>query len=115
MLALPLRQQLVCGASTCHVRNIRRIEALLMPSSTCDSDLGPGLKTQCRITCGGMQTLDLGLYLGYGIFVLVVEIVGATTVMLYGVNLLFNPVIEKFEEDPSAPGRPKVPRLWRFQ
>lgn len=45
---------------------------------------------------------------GYGIFVLVVEIIGATTVMLYGVNLLFNPCIEKFEEDPNLPCRPKV-------
>ena len=41
-------------------------------------------------------------------FVLIVEIIGASTVMLYGVNLLWNPVIEKFEEDPMLPGRPKV-------
>jgi len=40
--------------------------------------------------------------------VLIVEIIGATTVMLYGVNLLFNPAIEKFEEDANLPGRPKV-------
>lgn len=45
---------------------------------------------------------------GYGVFVLIVEIIGATTVMLYGVNLLFNPVIDKFEEDPNLPGHPKV-------
>ncbi len=45
---------------------------------------------------------------GYGVFVLIVEIIGASTVMLYGVNLLWNPVIEKFEEDPMLPGRPKV-------
>jgi hypothetical protein len=42
------------------------------------------------------------------VFVLIVEIIGATTVMLYGVNLLWTPVIEKFEEDPMLPGRPKV-------
>ena len=45
---------------------------------------------------------------GYGVFVLVVEVIGATTVMLYGVNLLFNPVKEAFEEDPNMPGYPKV-------
>ena len=39
---------------------------------------------------------------------LAVEIIGATTVFLYGTNLLYDPVIEKPEEDPENPGRPKV-------
>jgi hypothetical protein len=44
----------------------------------------------------------------YGIIILIVEIIGATTVMLYGVNLLFNPVIDQFEEDTRFPGCPRV-------
>lgn len=56
---------------------------------------------QSSILCAHMPA-------GYGVFVLIVEIIGASTVMLYGVNLLWNPVIEKFEEDPMLPGRPKV-------
>lgn len=58
----------------------------------------------------GMRLSSAGSasHAGYGVFVLIVEIIGASTVMLYGVNLLWNPVIEKFEEDPMLPGRPKV-------
>lgn len=52
----------------------------------------------CLLTCSQ----------GYGVFVLIVEVIGATTVMLYGVNLLFNPVKDAFEEDPNMPGYPKV-------
>jgi len=40
--------------------------------------------------------------------VLAVEIIGATTVFLYGTNLLYDPVVEKPQEDPDNPGRPKV-------
>ena len=43
---------------------------------------------------------------------LAVEIIGATTVFLYGTNLLYDPVIEKPEEDPDHPGRPKVQLLY---
>lgn len=39
---------------------------------------------------------------------LAVEIIGATTVFLYGTNLLYDPVVEKPQEDPDNPGRPKV-------
>ena len=44
----------------------------------------------------------------YGIYLLIVEILGASTVILYGTNLLWNPVIEKFPEDTDSPGKPKV-------
>lgn len=44
----------------------------------------------------------------YGAYVLIVEILGASTVFLYGTNLLFDPVMEKFEEDEANPGRPKA-------
>jgi len=55
-----------------------------------------------------MKTLDLGQYLGYGIFVLVVEIMGATSTISYGVNLLWSPVNPPLAEDPANPGLPKV-------
>ena len=57
------------------------------------------------------KTLDLGQYLGYGIFVLIVECMGATTVILYGTNLLWNPVNEivlQESEDGIGPGKLKV-------
>jgi endoglucanase len=57
------------------------------------------------------KTLDLGQYLGYGIFVLCVEVMGATTVILYGTNLLWNPVNEivlQESEDGIGPGKLKV-------
>ena len=38
------------------------------------------------------KTLDLGPYVWYGILVLVIECLGATTVILYGINLLRMPV-----------------------
>jgi endoglucanase len=54
------------------------------------------------------KTLDLGRFLAYGIFVLVVECMGATTTLLYGVNILLHPVHEDMLEDPAHPGLPKV-------
>lgn len=39
---------------------------------------------------------------------LVVECLGASTVMLYGINLLWDPLYEKFVEDSRQPGTPKV-------
>ena len=57
------------------------------------------------------KTLDLGQYLPYGIFVLFVECMGATTVVLYGTNLLWNPVNEivlQESEDGISPGKLKV-------
>lgn len=44
----------------------------------------------------------------YGVLVLVVEIMGASTVVLYGVNLLFTPDPPMYESDPARPGLPKV-------
>ena len=54
-------------------------------------------------------SLDLGPgYIWYGIYLLCVEVLGFTTTIIYGLNLLWNPVIEQFPEDPSSPGRPQV-------
>ena len=44
----------------------------------------------------------------YGIVLLVIECMGASTVLTYGLWLLFHPVQEDFEEDPHKPGMPKV-------
>ena len=44
----------------------------------------------------------------YGVLVLVVEIMGASTVVLYGINLLFTPDPPTYEPDPARPGLPKV-------
>ena len=57
------------------------------------------------------KTLDLGSYLWYGILVLCVEVMGATTVVLYGTNLLWNPVNEivlQESEDGVGPGKLRV-------
>jgi endoglucanase len=55
------------------------------------------------------KTLNLGKqYTWYGIVLLVVECMGATTVVIYGINLLFNPVHETFPDDDRQPGCPKV-------
>lgn len=57
------------------------------------------------------KTLDLGQYVPYGVFVLFVECMGATTVVLYGTNLLWNPVNEivlQESEDGIGPGKLKV-------
>lgn len=54
------------------------------------------------------KTLDLGPYLSYGIIVLIVELLGSTTVILYGVNLLLEPVLTRYEMDPACPSKPKV-------
>ena len=54
-------------------------------------------------------SLDLGPgYIWYGIYLLCVEVLGFTTTIIYGLNLLWNPVIEQFPEDPNSPGRPQV-------
>ncbi|KAL3132581.1 hypothetical protein ABBQ32_009117 [Trebouxia sp. C0010 RCD-2024] len=54
------------------------------------------------------HSLDLGPgYIWYGIYLLCVEVLGFTTTIIYGLNLLWNPVIEQFPEDPSSPGRPQ--------
>ncbi|KAK9908885.1 hypothetical protein WJX75_004221 [Coccomyxa subellipsoidea] len=64
-----------------------------------------GFYLYVRIT----KTLDLGKYFQwYGILLLVVECMGASTVLTYGVWLLYSPVQEDFTEDPHNPGLPKV-------
>lgn len=54
------------------------------------------------------KTLNLGIYTFYGVILLVVECMGATTVVVYGINLLFNPVHEQFVDDDRQPGSPRV-------
>ena len=39
---------------------------------------------------------------------LVVEVLGASTIILYGLNLLWDPLYDKFEDDPRQPGTPKA-------
>ena len=49
--------------------------------------LALGFYLWVRIT----KTLDLGPYLWYGILILSIEMLGATTVILYGINLVSPP------------------------
>ena len=44
----------------------------------------------------------------YGLYVLCVEILGAIATLLYGVNLVWDPVIEAPEMDPTDPSLPLV-------
>jgi len=44
----------------------------------------------------------------YGVLVLVVEVMGASTVVLYGINLLFTPDAPVYEPDADRPGLPKA-------
>ncbi len=44
----------------------------------------------------------------YGWFVMVVEMLGATATMLYGLNIIMDPVHEELEMEPDAPGITKV-------
>lgn len=39
---------------------------------------------------------------------LVIECMGASTVLTYGLWLLYSPLQEDFAEDPDHPGKPKV-------
>lgn len=45
---------------------------------------------------------------------LVVECLGASTVALYGINLLWDPLYERFIEDHRQPGTPKVDLPWAY-
>lgn len=54
------------------------------------------------------KTLGLGGYLGYGLYVLGVEILGAIATLLYGVNLVWDPVNDPPEMDPQDPNLPLV-------
>lgn len=57
----------------------------------------------CSVVRGGLETLCR-----YGILLLVVECMGASTVVTYGTWLLYSPVQEDFTADPHNPGKPKV-------
>ena len=50
------------------------------------------------------KTLDLGGYTWYGVLVLGVEIMGASTTFLYGLNIVARPVHEPARPDADAPG-----------
>lgn len=55
--------------------------------------------------------VGLGQYLVYGIFVLVVEVLGATTTLIYGTNLIWDPVNEEdkaLAEPPPLTGKGAV-------
>lgn len=69
--------------------------------------LALGFYLWVRIT----KTLDLGSYSWYGYLVLAIECLGATTIISYGINLLWNPVNE-IEMDENNPGKPKVYAEW---
>ena len=64
----------------------------------------------------GASAGNLGLFapprrfLGYGIFVLIMEIAGATTTLLYGINMIWHPMNAPVPEDPANPGLPKARR-----
>lgn len=44
----------------------------------------------------------------YGWMVLIVEMLGATSTILYGLNIILDPVHEALEMDPEQPGITKV-------
>lgn len=50
------------------------------------------------------KTLDLGAYLWYGIIVLAIEIAGATTTLVWCLNIIMDPVHEPLRMDPDNPG-----------
>ena len=49
-----------------------------------------------------------GFLFSCSIAMLVVECLGASTVLLYGLNLIWDPLYNEFEDDPKMPGVPKV-------
>ena len=49
----------------------------------------------------------------YGVYVLIVEILGAVSTVLYGVNLLWDPINEEPQPDPNDPALPLVCPLSR--
>ena len=56
---------------------------------------------------------ELHRYTWYGVVMLVVECFGATTIMNYGINLLWDPVYTQIQDDPRKPGCSKVSFLDR--
>ena len=57
------------------------------------------------LSCGLNRQASTGRW---GWFVLGVELLGATTTMLYGINIIMDPVHEPLREDPEHPGLTKV-------
>ncbi|KAK9904260.1 hypothetical protein WJX75_007984 [Coccomyxa subellipsoidea] len=66
--------------------------------------LALGFYLWVRIT----KTLDLGQYTWYGWMVLIVEMLGATSTILYGLNIILDPVHEKLEMEADNPGITKT-------
>lgn len=50
------------------------------------------------------KTLDLGDYIWYGVIVLAIEIAGATTTLVWCLNIIMDPVHEPLRMDPDNPG-----------
>lgn len=50
------------------------------------------------------KTLDLGSYVWYGAIVLAIEIAGATTTLVWCLNIVMDPVHEPLKMDPDNPG-----------
>ena len=59
--------------------------------------------------------MDLGIYTWWGIIVFVVEMLGASTTLLYGSNLLWSPYNEDLPFDHEHHGLTKVqPHIMHF-
>ena len=52
--------------------------------------------------------MSSGVVRRYGVYVLAVELLGAVATLLYGVNLVWDPVNEAPEMDPADPALPLV-------
>jgi len=57
------------------------------------------------------KTLDLGSYVWYGAIVLAIEIAGATTTLVWCLNIVMDPVHEPLKMDPDNPGLTLVSNL----
>ena len=60
--------------------------------------------------CSPAERLEISLACRYGWFVLIVEMLGATSTITYGLNIIFDPVHEPLEYEADAPGITKVRR-----
>ncbi|KAL3150937.1 hypothetical protein ABBQ32_000684 [Trebouxia sp. C0010 RCD-2024] len=61
------------------------------------------------------KTLDLGDYVWYGVIVLVVEVAGATTTLVWCMNIIMDPVHEPLRMDPENPGLTLVARPYHIR
>lgn len=59
------------------------------------------------------KTLDLGPYVWYGAIVLAIEIAGATTTLVWCLNIVLDPIHEPLRMDPDNPGLTLVRLSWR--